>query len=215
MALLKKLDSVLVTSRRSLKLAYDGLRYLTKLKFGIARCSVGQRGILMEPTAPRLGDGCCVGHRFGSAPNVFERASMRVGLLVGDSLRILAGTSAASLPGSLVQREGVRGVVPAGSPRAVEGRIDNRGRTVDDTRSTLAIARTEVTEAAGDGVPCRREAHGRDPQVLLRPQWSARSVSELVESLGKSPDVPERPQAVVTFLLQGIKTCRGDPADPR
>lgn len=42
------------TSRWSSKLAHGGLRYLTKLQFGIAHNSAVERGIIMEHTAPHL-----------------------------------------------------------------------------------------------------------------------------------------------------------------
>lgn len=149
-ALLEKHDLGFGTSRWSSKLAHGGLRYLTKLEFGIARDSATERGILMERTAPHLVKALPQVTALGPDTNLFQKAAMRVGFLAGDGLRIMAGTRATTLPRShyastaktaelcpQVRREGLRG-----------GWVNYDGQMVDDARLTCAIARTAASEGA-------------------------------------------------------------------
>lgn len=96
--LVESKDLAFGTSRWSSKLAHGGLRYLASGNVGIARRSATERGALLDVTAPHLV------HNLPQVVPVMDnfapltRVLPRLGFLAGDFLRIIAGTSATTLP---------------------------------------------------------------------------------------------------------------------
>ncbi|MHA2787783.1 glycerol-3-phosphate dehydrogenase/oxidase [Corynebacterium sp. S7] len=148
--LVEKHDLAFGTSRFSSKLVHGGLRYLTKLEFGIARDSARERGIIMERTAPHLVRALPQVTALGADTNLFQKAAMRVGFLAGDILRILAGTSAQTLPRSrYVGPDEASLLCPAVSRDKLRGAwVNFDGQMIDDARFVTAVARTAASEGA-------------------------------------------------------------------
>ncbi|WP_018296741.1 glycerol-3-phosphate dehydrogenase/oxidase [Corynebacterium lubricantis] len=148
--LVEKHDLAFGTSRFSSKLVHGGLRYLTKMEFGIARDSAVERGIIMERTAPHLVRSLPQVTALGSDTNLFQKAAMRVGFLAGDVLRKLAGTSVKTLPRSrYAGPEEAALLCPAVARDNLRGAwVNFDGQMVDDARFVTAVARTAASEGA-------------------------------------------------------------------
>lgn len=182
--LLEKTDLGFGTSRFSSKLAHGGLRYLTKLEFGIARDSARERGILMEQTAPHLVKALPQVTALGPDTNLIQKVAMRIGFLAGDALRMMAGTKASTLPRShFASREKTIELCPMARREGLKGGwVNYDGQMIDDARLTCAIARTaasegaqiltrmQVTEASGDQVQVVDKLSG------VEYVWNARAV---------------------------------------
>lgn len=138
------------TSRFSSKLVHGGLRYLASGQVGIAHESAVERGILMETTAP---------HLTRSLPTIVPLAAgmsrpmgalTRAGLIGGDLLRRVAGTSADTLPKPrrLTAAE-TRRLAPALRADGLRGAVLGwDGQLEDDARLVTAIARTAADRGA-------------------------------------------------------------------
>lgn len=148
--LVEKQDLAFGTSRWSSKLVHGGLRYLASGNIGIARRSAIERGILMERNAPHLVHAMPQLVPLLPSMNHAKRAMVRVGFLAGDALRVMAGTSSATLPRSrrisarrvvemapTVQRDGLAG-----------GFLNYDGQLIDDARLVTAVARTAAQHGA-------------------------------------------------------------------
>lgn len=149
-ALLEREDLAHGTSRFSSKLVHGGLRYLAQGQVGVAAESARERHHLMTTIAP---------HLISSLPGVMpfdrdvsrtQRATLRVGLGLGDGLRRAAGTRAGVLARSRRIGAGeavsmVPGLRQAGLDGALLG-FD--GRLEDDARLVVAVARTAATHGA-------------------------------------------------------------------
>lgn len=148
--LVEKKDLAWGTSRFSSKLAHGGLRYLTKLEFGIAHNSARERGIIMERTAPHLVRALPQVTALGKDTNIIQKAAMRIGFLAGDFLRITAGTSSKTLPLShYANPEKTLELCPAAAKDGLKGSwVNYDGKMVDDARLVIAIARTAAREGA-------------------------------------------------------------------
>ena len=169
-------DLAFGTSRWSSKLAHGGLRYLASGNVGIARRSAVERGILLDVTAP---------HLTYSLPQVvpvmdafapLSRILPRLGFLAGDFLRIIAGTTAATLALSrTVSAATVATLSPTVRRRDVRfGYLNYDGQLYDDARLVTAIARTAAgygatvltkvrcLEATGSGARLRDELSGEE-----------------------------------------------------
>lgn len=168
-ALIDRGDLANGTSRWSSKLVHGGLRYLARGDIGLARESAVERGLLMTRIAPHLTRALpfvtpvCR----GGSPGVAAVAGL--GFVLGDLLRLSAGTDARTLPrarwlGSrqvlqrvpVVARNGLRG-----------GWLNFDGQLVDDARLVVALARTAA--AFGTAVLPRvaATAVGRDTADIV------------------------------------------------
>lgn len=143
-------DLAFGTSRWSSKLAHGGLRYLATGNVGIARRSAVERGLLLDVTAPHLVHTL---PQVVPVMNVFApltRVLPRMGFLAGDFLRIIAGTTAATLPLSrTVGRDAVAKLSPTVRRRDVKfGYVNYDGQLRDDARLVTAITRTAASYGA-------------------------------------------------------------------
>ncbi|MDO5029785.1 MAG: glycerol-3-phosphate dehydrogenase/oxidase [Corynebacterium sp.] len=143
-------DLAFGTSRWSSKLAHGGLRYLATGNVGIARRSAIERGTLLDVTAPHLVHNL---PQVVPVMNVFApltRILPRMGFLAGDFLRIIAGTSATTLPLSrTVGRNRVAQLSPTVRKRDVKfGYVNYDGQLRDDARLVTAITRTAASYGA-------------------------------------------------------------------
>nr|WP_197506545.1 glycerol-3-phosphate dehydrogenase/oxidase [Mycobacterium sp. E3339] len=149
-ALVEKHDLAFGTSRWSSKLVHGGLRYLATGNVGIARRSAVERGILMSRNAPHLVRAMPQLVPLLPSMSRGKRALVRAGFLAGDALRMLAGTSSATLPRSrrigpdrvvrmapTVRRDGLDG-----------GLLAYDGQLIDDARLVTAVARTAAQHGA-------------------------------------------------------------------
>lgn len=143
-------DVAFGTSRWSSKLVHGGLRYLAKGQVDVAHESAVERGILMETTAPHLIRALPMLMPLTPEINPFQAGLARVGLGLGDLLRLGARTRRETLPkprrigvtetmtlAPAVRREGLRG-----------GLLSWDGQLEDDVRLVLAVARTAAAEGA-------------------------------------------------------------------
>ena len=148
--LVESKDLAFGTSRWSSKLAHGGLRYLASGNVGIARRSAIERGALLDVTAPHLV------HNLPQVVPVMDkfapltRVLPRLGFLAGDFLRIIAGTSATTLPLSrTVSSRRVSQLSPTVRKRDVKfGYVNYDGQLRDDARLVTAIARTAASYGA-------------------------------------------------------------------
>ncbi|UOQ87826.1 glycerol-3-phosphate dehydrogenase/oxidase [Agromyces endophyticus] len=143
-------DLAFGTSRWSSKLVHGGLRYLATGDVAVARESAVERHVLMTRVAPHLVRSLPQLLPFTASTSSKQRAMGRVGLGLGDGLRMLARTPASVLahprhvgtaealalaPG--LRREGLRG-----------GMLSFDGQLVDDARLVVALARTAAAHGA-------------------------------------------------------------------
>jgi len=148
-ALLDRGDLATGTSRWSSKLAHGGLRYLTKLQFGVAWESARERATLATVTAPHLVRALPqLTPVYGRFPPPTAIA-LETGIRMGDAMRALSGTSRRRLPGARrIAAEEARLWAPAVKVDELRGAVLSwDGQLEDDARLVVALART----AAGHG----------------------------------------------------------------
>jgi glycerol-3-phosphate dehydrogenase len=149
-ALVEKHDLAFGTSRWSSKLVHGGLRYLASGNVGIARRSAIERGILMTRNAPHLVHAMPQLVPLLGSMSHGKRALVRAGFLAGDTLRMLAGTPASTLPRS--RRVSARRVVEM-APTVRRDGLDGGllaydGQLIDDARLVTGVARTAAQHGA-------------------------------------------------------------------
>src|SRR4051812_29611892 len=143
-------DVAFGTSRWSSKLVHGGLRYLARGQVDVAHESAVERGILMQTTAPHLIRALPMLMPLTPEVTRVQGGLARVGLRLGDLLRLGARTGRETLPrprkigvtetltlASVVRPDGLRG-----------GLLSWDGQLEDDARLVLAVARTAVAEGA-------------------------------------------------------------------
>ncbi|MHB9855686.1 FAD-dependent oxidoreductase [Streptomyces krungchingensis] len=196
-------DLAFGTSRWSSKLIHGGLRYLASAQLDVAHESAVERGVLMERTAP---------HLVRAQPFVLPltplvsrgQASLAwAGFRAGDTLRLAARTSRATLPAprrlSAVE---ARHLAPAVRPDGLRGGLLSwDGRVTDDARLVTALARTaaahgakiltkvRVLEAGGSGARVRDELTGEQGEIRARAVINASGVwaGDLVDGIRIRP----------------------------
>lgn len=173
-ALVERHDLAWGTSRWSSKLVHGGLRYLAQGAVDVALESARERGVLLTRTAPHLVRP--IPQLTPLTPDVDARVERetRIGFVLGDGLRRLAGTSARELPRSrrvgpdeaLHLAPGIRRAGLRGGLRSWDAQAE------DDARLVVAIARTAAAHGArvltrcaaleldGDGARLRDELTG-------------------------------------------------------
>ncbi len=168
-ALVERGDLAMGTSRFSSKLAHGGLRYLTKLQFGIAWESARERARLSNAIAPHLIRALPqLTPVYGDHPPPLT-VLLEIGIRIGDAMRALSGTSRRRLPPmrrvsaaeALLWAPGLRAERLRGAILAWDGQLE------DDARLVVALARTaaahgarvltycEALELTGDGARVR------------------------------------------------------------
>jgi glycerol-3-phosphate dehydrogenase len=143
-------DIAFGTSRWSSKLVHGGLRYLAKGQVDVAHESAVERGILMETTAPHLIRALPMLMPLTPEISRLQGGLARVGIRMGDMLRLGAHTRRETLPrprrigvtetmtlAPVVRRDGLRGAL-----------LSWDGQLEDDVRLVLAVARTAAAEGA-------------------------------------------------------------------
>ena len=143
-------DVAFGTSRWSSKLVHGGLRYLARGQVDVAHESAVERGILMQTTAPHLIRALPMLMPLTPEVTRVQGGLARVGLRLGDLLRLGARTGRETLPrprkigvtetltlASVVRPDGLRG-----------GLLSWDGQLEDDARLVLAVARTAVAHGA-------------------------------------------------------------------
>jgi glycerol-3-phosphate dehydrogenase len=149
-ALLERRDLANGTSRFSSKLAHGGLRYLTRLGFGLAWECAREREILADRTAPHLV------RALPQLTPVYGRfpppaaAGRELGFRLGDVMRALAGTSRRRLPSARrISAAEARVWAPALAEQQLRGAILSwDGQLEDDARLVVALARTAAAHGA-------------------------------------------------------------------
>ncbi|MGE5831187.1 MAG: glycerol-3-phosphate dehydrogenase/oxidase [Micromonosporaceae bacterium] len=205
-------DLAFGTSRWSSKLIHGGLRYLANLDVATAFECAHERGILLDHTAPHLTRPLPV--LLPLRPDLPDGVVRlhRAGILAGDVLRRLAGTSAATLPRARRLPVGpTLRLAPGLRPDDLRGaHLNWDGQLEDDARLVVAIARTaaglgakiltrcRVTTLAGDGAVVRDEIAGTELTVRARCVINAAGVwaGQLV------PDLRLRPSRGTHLLLR-------------
>ncbi|MEV6017015.1 MULTISPECIES: glycerol-3-phosphate dehydrogenase/oxidase [unclassified Streptomyces] len=196
-------DLAFGTSRWSSKLIHGGLRYLASGQLDVAHESAVERGVLMERTAP---------HLVRAQPFVLPltplvsrgQASLAwAGFRAGDTLRLAARTSRATLPAprrlSAVE---ARHLAPSVRPAGLRGGLLSwDGKVTDDARLVTALARTAAVHGAkiltrvralelgGTVVRVRDELTGEEGEIRARAVVNASGVwaGELVEGIRIRP----------------------------
>nr|WP_156003869.1 glycerol-3-phosphate dehydrogenase/oxidase [Streptomonospora sp. PA3] len=157
--LAEKHDLAFGTSRWSSKLVHGGLRYLASGQVGIARESARERHVLISRTAPHLVRPLPMLLPLHSAVSRRRAAITRAGLLMGDALRLSAGTRGSLLPASrTVSRRRALHLAPGLRPEGLRGgQLSFDGQLVDDARLVVDLARTAAAHGAAVLTRCAAE----------------------------------------------------------
>lgn len=149
-ALVERHDLAFGTSRWSSKLVHGGLRYLARGDIGLAYESARERDVLLCHTAPHLVHPLQFVVPITADWSRLDEAWAGAGLLAGDVLRAVVGTSRRTLPTSRrVSRTAAVRLFPALDPAAVRGALTHWDcRLEDDARLVVALARTAATYGA-------------------------------------------------------------------
>lgn len=155
--LVEKHDLGFGTSRWSSKLAHGGLRYLTKMDFGIACDSAVERGRLMCRIAPHLIRALPQVTPLADDTTLLQKAAVRLGYAAGDLLRMAARTPSSVLPRSRYRsRAATLAMVPTVLRDGLRGAwVNYDGQIIDDARMVTAIARTAADNGARVITRCR------------------------------------------------------------
>ncbi|MCX2967401.1 MULTISPECIES: glycerol-3-phosphate dehydrogenase/oxidase [Streptomyces] len=211
--LAEKHDLAFGTSRWSSKLVHGGLRYLATGQLGIAHESARERHILLARTAPHLIRPLPMLLPLHDDVSHAQAALTRTGFLLGDALRLSAGTRGTLLPAARgVSRHRALALAPGLRPTGLRGgQLAYDGQLVDDARLVIALARTAAahgatvltrlgaTELRGDGAVLRDELTGERLPIRARAVVNATGVwaDRLV------PDVRLRPSRGTHLVLPG------------
>jgi glycerol-3-phosphate dehydrogenase len=166
-ALLERGDLAQGTSRWSSKLVHGGLRYLAKGQVGIAYDSAVERGLLMERLAPHLTRAIGMVAPAGVGFSTAQAAVVGTGMVLGNALRVAAGTARSTLPPPRwITSQETRLLVPMVRSRGLRGSVLSwDGQLVDDARLVVAVARTAA--AHGARVITAAEVAAVDGQAIL------------------------------------------------
>ncbi|WP_340557795.1 glycerol-3-phosphate dehydrogenase/oxidase [Streptomyces sp. GSL17-111] len=206
-------DLAFGTSRWSSKLVHGGLRYLATGQLGIAHESARERHLLLTRTAPHLVRALPM--LLPLHPGVPRPASavLRAGFLLGDALRLSAGTSGRTLPAARrVSRRRALELAPGLRPDGLRGgHLAHDGQLVDDARLVVGLARTAAAHGARVLTRCAaEELHGdravlRDTATGERVEVRARAVVNATGVWADRlvPDVRLRPSRGTHLVLPG------------
>ncbi len=151
------------TSHTSSKLIHGGLRYLATGDISLAWESARERHLLMTRIAPHLIRPIPLLVPFSTQTTLRRKVSTRLGLSMGNWLRIAAGTDGSLLPAprSVMPAEMAEWFPALNLRNTTSGCLFWDGQVEDDSRLVVALART----AAGFGarVITRCEATSVDP----------------------------------------------------
>ncbi|THA25200.1 glycerol-3-phosphate dehydrogenase/oxidase [Streptomyces sp. RKND-216] len=162
--LVERHDLAFGTSRWSSKLVHGGLRYLAKGRVGIAYESARERHVLISRTAPHLVRALPMLLPLHESVGPAQAALTRAGFVLGDALRVAAGTRRGVLPRARrVSRERVLDLAPSVRAHGLRGgQLAYDGQLVDDARLVVGLARTAAREGAAVLTRCAaEELHGR------------------------------------------------------
>ncbi|EST38977.1 hypothetical protein N566_04515 [Streptomycetaceae bacterium MP113-05] len=162
--LVERHDLAFGTSRWSSKLVHGGLRYLARGRLGIAYESAQERHVLISRTAPHLVRALPMLLPLHENVGPAQAAMTRAGFVLGDALRVAAGTRSGVLPRTRrVSRERVLDLAPAVRAHGLRGgQLAYDGQLVDDARLVVGLARTAAREGATVLTRCSaQELHGR------------------------------------------------------
>lgn len=231
-ALVERRDLAFGTSRWSSKLVHGGLRYLAHGALGLAAESARERGILMERTAPHLTRARAFLVPLHADVSGFDATLAHVASLVGDGLRMVAGTSRTTLPRPRrISTAEARLLAPALRDEGLRGALLAwDGQLVDDARLVVALARTAAShgarvltytaarEVTGDGAVVEDALGGGSFEVRARHVVNATGVwaGELDPSIALQPSrgshlvVPAsrlgNPQAATMVAVPGSRS---------
>lgn len=196
-------DLAFGTSRFSSKLIHGGLRYLASGQFDVAHESAVERGVLMERTAPHLVRAQPFVLPLTPLVSRAQSALAWAGFRAGDTLRLAARTSRATLPAprrlSAVE---TRHLAPALRTQGLRGGLLSwDGRLTDDARLVTAVARTaaghgarvltrvRALELGASGARVRDELTGEEGEIKARVVINATGVwaDGLVEGIRIRP----------------------------
>ena len=220
-ALIEAEDLAFGTSRWSSKLIHGGLRYLASGDISVAyECAV-ERGRLLRFIAPHLVRSTPM--MLPLLPGVTSKKAfqMGVGIVAGDILRRIAGTSSRDLPPPRrLNRKAVLEFAP-GLPAADVrgGLVFHDGQVTDDARLVVAVARTaaaygasvltrvRATSIGPDGVSIVDELTGNAGVIAARAVVNATGVW----ATNLAPEVSLRPSrgthvVLDRAVLPGLRT---------
>lgn len=189
-ALVEAHDLAFGTSRWSSKLVHGGLRYLATGDIATARESARERHLLLTTIAPHLIRSLPQVLPFTPAVSGRQRFFGTLGMGLGDGLRMLAGTRAATLaPPRLISAQRAYELAPALNADGLRGGVvSHDGQLVDDARLVVVIARTaaafgariltrvRATHIAGDGATVEDTLTGETLQLRARSVINATGV---------------------------------------
>ncbi|MBA2738878.1 MAG: glycerol-3-phosphate dehydrogenase/oxidase [Nocardioidaceae bacterium] len=134
------------TSSRSSKLIHGGLRYLEMLDFGLVAEALTERGLLLQRLAPHLVRP--VPFLYPLRGRGWERLYAGSGILLYDTMALLAGRGRGVPHHRHLTRRGARTIAPALRKDALVGALQYYDAQVDDARHTMFIARTAAAYGA-------------------------------------------------------------------
>lgn len=138
-------DFAIGTSSRSSRLAHGGLRYLEQLEFGLVHEALTERGLLLERLAPHLVRP--VEFVF-PLERSFDRAYVGLGTAVYYALSRLRSYGGALPRPHLLNNAQLGALVPSIETEGLFGAVQFFDAQIDDSRHTVAVARTASARGA-------------------------------------------------------------------
>lgn len=138
-------DFAIGTSSRSSRLAHGGLRYLEQLEFGLVHEALTERGLLLERLAPHLVRP--VEFVF-PLERSFDRAYVGLGTAVYYALSRLRSYGGVLPRPHLLSNAQLGALVPSIETEGLFGAVQFFDAQIDDSRHTLAVARTASARGA-------------------------------------------------------------------
>jgi len=178
------------TSRWSSKLVHGGLRYLAHGQVGIAYESAVERHVLMTRTAPHLIRALPMLLPMTEDTAGWQDRAAAVGLRAGDLLRVCAGTTRRTLPGTRrlgpaeagAMAPALRRVGLHGAHLSWDGQLCDDARLVVGlsraaaARSARILPRARVVELHGDGATVEDTRTGETLHIAARAVINATGV---------------------------------------
>lgn len=143
--LVEAADLAIGTSSRSSRLAHGGLRYLEQLQFGLVHEALTERGLLLERLAPHLVRP--VEFVF-PLERSFDRAYVGLGTAVYHVLSRLRSYGGVLPRPHLLSNAELAALVPSIETEGLFGAVQFFDAQIDDSRHTLAVARTASARGA-------------------------------------------------------------------
>ena len=165
-------DLAIGTSSRSSRLAHGGLRYLEQREFSLVHEALTERGLLLDRLAPHLVNP--VPMIFPVVGKAWEKPLAGMGVTLYDTLSRI-GAYGGSMPRPrLLSTAQVKGLAPSLACEGWKGAVQFHDAQINDSRHTVAVARTAASYGAAIAPGTRLVGLIRDGERVI----GARAVTD-------------------------------------